>query len=155
MGKFTRTGINRPSTAVAKTIDFGQSQRAEVLEPDLYSLRVDDVKVTSNSTHAGVNTSVILTLTEMTESVAIRSAPLWIDGPNARRGDLAAENRATIKELLEAAGHPTKGNPIELLEKLKGFEFSGELIVDRDASGRPCNRMVSAEQLLKDAGDET
>lgn len=155
MSKFKRKDIQRPSAVAPKSIDFGEGQRAEVLAPDLYPLRIDDVKANVKPVHKGGNTSIVLTITETTENIPIRAAPLWVDGPNARNGDLASDNRATIKELLEAAGQPTKGNPTELLEKLKGFEFTGELILDRDQSGRACNRLVGAERTPKEMADDT
>ena len=73
----------------------------------------------------------------------IASLPLWVDGPNADTGNLAAENQHLIAQLLTLAKLPTVGNVSELIPKLAGLEFDARLVLASDnRTGRSFNAIA-------------
>ncbi len=132
--------VNAPPADI--NIDFGaaSSKIPRVFPPEMY-----DLEITESSVRPGQNGNVlvVLDLVELESGAPVRMSPLWVDGPNAGAGPLAAENQHVIAQLLEAAGLPTSGNVGELIPKLKGLKFTGRLSLPRDdGTGRTSNTLV-------------
>jgi hypothetical protein len=69
--------------------------------------------------------------------------PLWVDGPNAGAGNLAAENRHLVAQLLTLRELPTAGNVNDLIPQLAGLEFDARLVLDPDGrTGRTYNALA-------------
>ena len=74
----------------------------------------------------------------------VNSRPLWVDGPNAGAGHLAAENQHLLAQLLALAGLPTAGKLNELIPKLTGLEFDARLVLATDRrDGRTFNTIAA------------
>jgi hypothetical protein len=128
----------RPTDLVATNIDFGAAsgQVARVFDPEVYTLRIESARVVQNNE----NTLVVLDLIEVESSAHVALQPIWVDGPNANAGRLAAENRHLIAQLLKLAGKPTAGNPRDLIPTLAGLTFDAQLIISPDSrTGRVFN----------------
>jgi hypothetical protein len=146
MKKFIRQkSTNAPADL---TIDFGAAsgQIAQVLDPEVYRLRVESARVIQNSP----NTSIVLDLIEVESGAHIASQPIWVDGPNANSGRLAAENRHLIAQLLNLAGMPSVGNVHELIAGLGGLTFEARLVLAIDRRmGRTFNALA---EIFTDGG---
>src|SRR5262252_6565406 len=117
MKKFSRQ--NRTNTAAPDiAIDFGaaSTQIAQLFDPEIYQLRIESARVIQNNQ----NTLVALDLIEVESGAHVANQPIWVDGPNANAGRLAAENRHLIAQLLALADKPTVGNVHELIPELDG-----------------------------------
>ena len=88
-------------------IDFGgaKDRLPKLLEPGSREVQIQAAAVASKND----NISVILDLLDVETGVRIDNRPLWVDGPKANVGRLAAENRELIARMLELAGKPTSG----------------------------------------------
>jgi hypothetical protein len=140
MKKFVRQKSNRQAPNIE--LDFGAAARkvARVFEPDDYKVRIESARVVSTDTQ---NVLVFLDLIEVQGGGRIASQPLWVDGPNANAGNLVAENRDLVAQLLTLAKLPTVGNVSELIPKLAGLEFDARLILTIDnRSGRSFNAIA-------------
>ena len=88
MKKFVRQkSANLPPVDV--TIDFGaaSAQIARVFDPEIYDLRVESASVVQKNQ----NTLVVLDVVEVESGGKVALQPIWVDGPNADAGRLAAE----------------------------------------------------------------
>jgi hypothetical protein len=141
MKKFTR----KKSGSADINLDFGAAAAkvARVFEPREYRLRIESARVVQN----GQNISVALDLVLAEGGDRVASRPLWVDGPNAGVGPLAAENQNMVAQLLALAGQPKMGNVNALIPKLTGLEFDGRLghVID-SRSGRPYNTLAAIYQ---------
>ena len=140
MRKFVRQKSNG-NDAVDANIDFGAAAAkvARVFEPNEYKLKVQSARVIQSNQ----NVLVALDLVEMETGGRVRWSPLWVDGPNADAGDLAAENQHSIAQLLTLADLPTSGNVGALIPKLAGLEFDARLALAVDGrSGRTHNELA-------------
>ena len=123
MPKFTRQKFgNAPMADI--NLDFGAAAAkvARPFEPGEYRLRIDSARVVQNRRN---NIFVVLDLVMAEGGERVSSQPLWIGGPNAGVGPLAAENRNLVAQLLTLAGQPTTGNVNALIPQLTGLEFDG------------------------------
>jgi hypothetical protein len=141
MKKFVRT---KPTNTAAAdiTIDFGaaSAQIAQVLDPEVYQLRIESARVIQNNQ----NTLVALDLIEIESGAHVANLPIWVDGPNANAGRLVAENRHLIAQLLNLAGKPTAGNVRALIPELAGLTFEAQLALDIDSrTGRSFNAIAT------------
>src|SRR5438045_9764819 len=95
------------SATVATNIDFGaaSAEIARVLDPEVYSLRIEAARVVQRNQ----NTLIALDLIEIESGTRVAMQPIWVDGPNANAGRLASEKKHLIRQLLELAGKPTSG----------------------------------------------
>jgi hypothetical protein len=124
--------------AVPTNIDFGAAsgQIPRVFDPEVYSLRIESARVVQRNQ----NTLIALDLIEVESGAHVAIQPIWVDGPNANAGRLAAENRHLIAQLLELAGRPTTGNVHELIPALAGLTFEAQLTICTDnRTGRVFN----------------
>jgi hypothetical protein len=140
MRKFVRQKPNG-SAAVDANIDFGAAAAkvARVFEPSEYKLKVQSARVIQPNG----NVLVVLNLVEVESGSRIATAPMWVEGPNADAGDLAAENQHLIAQLLTLAKLPTSGNVGELISRLAGLEFDARLVLAVDnRSGRSFNAIA-------------
>ena len=126
------------TAAVATNIDFGaaSAQIARVLDPEVYSLRIESARVVQRNQ----NTLIALDLIEVDSGAQVAIQPIWVDGPNANAGRLAAENRHLIAQLLALAGKPTAGDVHELIPALAGLTFEAQLVFSANSrTGRIFN----------------
>jgi hypothetical protein len=136
------------TAAVATTIDFGAAsgQIASALDPEVYSLRIEAARVVQRNQ----NTLIALDLIEVESGAHVAIQPIWVDGPNANAGRLAAENRHLIAQLLKLAGKPTAGDVHELIPALAGLTFEARLTICTDSrTGRIFNAIGT---ILVDGG---
>ena len=145
MKKFTRqTSGNAPNV----NLDFGAAgaKVARLFEPGEYRLRIDSARVIKNDQ----NVSVVLNLIEMESGSRVDIRPLWVDGPNAGAGDLAAKNQHLVAQLLSLRGLSTKGSVGVLIPQLAGLEFAARLVLAPDNhTGRTYNALAD---IYKDDG---
>jgi hypothetical protein len=147
MKKFLRQRSNN-ALVPDLTIDFGAAAAkiARVFEPGEYRLHIDSARVIQRNE----NVLIVLDLIELDSGGRVDGRPLWVDGPNAGAGYLAAENRHLIAQLLTLADLPTEGNVGTLIPKLAGLEFNARLALAVDnRSGRSYNE--PAEIYLDEA----
>jgi hypothetical protein len=140
MRNFVRQKSNG-NAAVDANIDFGAAAAkvARVFEPSEYKLKVQSARVIQPNG----NVLVVLDLVELESGGRIATAPMWVAGPNADAGDLAAGNQNLIAQLLTLADLPTAGNVGELIPKLAGLEFDARLVLAVDGrSGRTHNELA-------------
>jgi hypothetical protein len=140
MKKFVR---QQPSNTAAAdiTIDFAatSAQIARVLDPEVYNLRIESARAVQKRE----NTFVALDLIEVESGARVANQLIWVDGPNANAGRLAAENRYLIAQLLALAGKPTAGNVHTLIPELAGLTFEAQLILEVDRrTGRSFNAIA-------------
>jgi len=141
MKKFTRPKSGNASTANIN-IDFGAAAAkvARVFEPGEYKLRIESASVVQS----GLNVLVVLDLVLLEDGGRVLTRPLWIEGPNAGVGHLAAENQHLLGQLLTIAGQPTAGNLNELIPHLVGLEFDARLVLATDRrDGRTYNAITT------------
>ena len=148
MKKFVR---QKPynTTPADTTIDFGaaSAQIARVLDPEVYNLRIESGRVVQKNQ----NTLVALELIEVESGAHVATQPIWVDGPNANAGRLAAENRHLIAQLLALAGKPTAGNVHALIPELAGLTFEAQLALAVDSrTGRSFNAIAT---IFTDGGE--
>ena len=139
MRKFVRQKSN--GNAADVNIDFGAAaaKLARTLEPDEYKIRVSSARVIQHNE----NVLVALDLVDRESGGRVDTLPLWVAGPNASVGDLAAKNQHVIAQLLTLAGLPTSGNVGTLIPKLAGLEFDARLALAVDGrSGRTHNELT-------------
>jgi hypothetical protein len=129
MKEFSRQNSGGASNADI-SFDFGAAtaKRARAFEPGDYRLRIESARVIQSNQ----NISVALDLIETESSGRVPSQPMWVDGPNAGRGQLALENQHRIAQLLTLAGQPTAGKVGDLIPRLAGVEFNARLVLDVD-----------------------
>ena len=141
MKKFTRQQSgNTPAADIDIDLGAAAAKVAHVLEPDDYRLRVEAARVVQS----GPNVLVALELALMDGGGRVNSRPLWVDGPNAGAGHLAAENQHLLAQLLALAGLPTAGKLNELIPKLTGLEFDARLVLATDRrDGRTFNTIAA------------
>jgi len=123
-------------------IDFGAAseQVARLFDPEIYTLKIKNAS--ARRSHNG-NFFVVFHLIELKTGGRVSLHPLWVDGPNADAGLLAAENRHVIAQILSGAGLPTSGNAVELIPKLAGHEFVARLVLAPDSrTGRTFNSVA-------------
>jgi hypothetical protein len=135
--KFVR---NEPNHALSNdvTIDFGAAadRIPRTFEPGFYDLQIQSADVIKNND----NTLILLEVVEMQSGNRVATSPIWIDGPKAHVGQLAAENRLLIAKLLHSAGQPTAGKVSELISRLVGAIFEAHLVERVDnRTGRTLN----------------
>jgi hypothetical protein len=119
------------------------AQVAHIFEPGFYQLRIDGARLVMGNAD---NVSVALDLIELAGNALVDSRPLWIDGPNANVGRLAAENQNLLARLLQLAGQNIDGdiNVAEAITKLVGLVFEGRLALETDnRTGRTYNSLVN------------
>jgi len=117
------------------TLDFGAAAAkiARVYEPGEYRLRIESARVIQSNR----NVLIALDLVELESGGRVDTLPLWVAGPNADAGDLAAKNQHIIAQLLTLVGLPTEGNVSVLIPKLVTLEFDARLALAVDGrSGR-------------------
>jgi hypothetical protein len=118
-----------------------------VLDPGVYNLRIESARVVQKNQ----NTLVALELIEVESGADVATQPIWVDGPNANAGRLAAENRHLIAQLLALAGKPTAGNVHALIPELAGLTFEGQLALAVDSrTGRSFNAIAT---IFTDGGE--
>src|SRR6266404_1312203 len=130
------------TAAVATTIDFGAAsgQIPRVFDPEVYSLRIESARVVQRNQ----NTLIALDLIEVESDAHVAIQPIWVDGPNANAGRLAAENRHLIGQLLALAGKPTAGEVHELIPALAGITFEAQITISPDSrTGRIFNAIAA------------
>jgi len=140
MKKFTRqTSGNAPTADV--NLDFGAAgaKVARLFEPGEYRLRIDSARMIQNNQ----NVSAVLNLIEMESGNRVDARPLWVDGPNAGAGDLAAKNQDLVAQLLSLRELPTKGSVGVLIPQLAGLEFNARLVLAPDSrTGQTYNALA-------------
>lgn len=122
-------------------IDFGgaKDRLPHLFEPGSRKVRIELAKVIAKNR----NTSVILELVDVESGKRIDGRPLWVDGPNANVGTLAAQNQRLIAQLLELAGKPTSGAVGTLIPDLAATTFTAVFGVATDnRTGRPYNNLI-------------
>jgi hypothetical protein len=137
MKKFTRQSCGKAPTATLN-LDFGAAatQVAQIFEPGVYTLRIKTACVVQNN----ANISIAIDIIEMESGVRVDTRPIWVDGPNAGVGQLAAANQHLIAQLLTLAGQPTAGNVSTLVPHLSGLAFEARLALNIDhRTGRTFN----------------
>jgi hypothetical protein len=138
MNRFTRP----PSRPAGPTkINFAAAKKAILLDPGVYELQIERGDLVGRNG----NTNVALTITDIATGQIISTKPMWIDGPHARSGDLAEQNRAVIADLLRLAGQPLDGDSATAIAGLAGVRFLGDLGIASDQSGNPFNTLRGAE----------
>jgi hypothetical protein len=140
MKKFVR---QKSSSSVPPdiTLDFGAAATKipRVYEPGEYRLRIESVRIIQSAR----NVLIALDLIELESGGRVDTLPLWVDGPAANAGDLAAKNQHVIAQLLTLAGLPTAGNVSSLIPKLAELEFDARLVLAVDGrSGRTHNELA-------------
>lgn len=148
MKKFVRQ-MKAGTAPVDVTVDFGAAagKIARIFEPGEYKLKIEAARVIAHDQ----NVSIALDLVETESGGRVASRPVWVDGPQAGVGNLAAENQHLIAQLLTLAKLPTSGNVATLIPKLAGLAFNGQLVLAVDnRSGRAFNAIadVFAEEVL-------
>lgn len=138
MNRFTRPPGKPPGSS---QINFSAAKKAILLDPGLYELRIERAEPVGRNG----NTSVALTLTDVASGQIVNTKPMWVDGPNARFGDLAERNRAIIADLLRLAGQPPDGDTTALLKGLAGLQFIGDLGIESDQNANPFNSLRGVE----------
>jgi hypothetical protein len=140
MKKFTRqTSGNAPTADVNLDFAAAGAKVARQFEPGEYRLRIDSARIIQNKQ----NVSVVLSLIEMKSGSRVDIRPLWVDGPNAGAGNLAAENQHLIAQLLTLRELPTAGNVNDLIPQLAGLEFDARLVLAEDRrSGQTYNALA-------------
>jgi hypothetical protein len=147
MKKFVRQTPNN-ATAVETSIDFAAAsdQIAHVLNPGVYTVRIEAARVVQNDQ----NTLVVLELVEVESGKYVAIQPIWVDGPNANTGRLAAENQHLIAQLLRLAGKPTAGKVHGLIPQLAALTFEAQLVLSGNSrTGRTFNAIGT---ILTDGG---
>jgi hypothetical protein len=141
MKRFTRQKSGSAPTADIN-LDFGAAAAkvARVFDPGEYRLRIESARVVQS----GQNVLVTLDLVMAEGGGRVDGRPLWVDGPNAGIGRLAAENQYLLAQLLALGGQPTTGKVNDLIPQLAGLEFDARLAVAIDArSGRTYNTIAT------------
>ena len=133
MRKFVRQKSNGNGADVNLDFSAAANKIARTFEPDEYRIRVESARVIQHNE----NILVALDLVELGTGGRVNNSLLWVSGPNAGVGDLAARNQHIIAQLLMLRGLPTSGNVTTLLEQLAGLEFDARLALAVDGrSGR-------------------
>ena len=140
MKKFTRqTSGNAPPADVNLDFAAAGAKVARLFVPGEYRLRIDSARILKTNQ----NVHVVLDLIEMESGSRVPIRPLWVVGPNAGAGDLAAENQHLVAQLLSHRGLPTAGNVGDLIPQLVGLEFDARLVLDPDGrTGRTYNALA-------------
>lgn len=138
MNRFTRP-IGKPPGSIK--LNFSLAKKTVLLDPGLYELRIERAELVGRQG----NTSIALTLTDIASSQIVSTKPMWVDGPNAKSGDLAEQNQAVIADLLRLAGQPLDGDPAVVLKDVAGLRFLGDLGIENDQNGNPFNSLRGAE----------
>ena len=141
MNRFIRPNRQQANTPGSSQIDFAAAKKPVLLDPGLYPLQLERAELVGRNG----NTSVALTLTDIASGQVVSTRPMWVDGPNARSGDLAEQNRAVIADLLRLAGQPLDGDTQVLLKGLAGLRFMGDLGIESDQNANPFNTLRGAE----------
>ena len=139
MKKFTRQAANQAPDA---ELDFSAAAAkvARVFEPDEYKLRIESARVIQKNQ----NILIALNLIETESGGRVDSRPLWVEGPKANSGTLAAENQQLVAQLLTLAKLPTAVNVSTFIPKLAGLEFDARLVLAVDnRSGRSFNAIAA------------
>ena len=134
MRKFVRQHKSNDKTPPDITLDFSAAAAKIARYMSLVTIGcVSNRRVSSSATEIF---SVVLDLIEESGG-RVDTLPLWVDGPNAGVGDLAARNQHIIAQLLTLAGLPTAGNVGTLIPKLAGLEFDARLALAVDGRSWP------------------
>ena len=140
MNRFIRPNRQQTNTPVSSRIDFAAAKKPVLLDPGLYQLQLERAELVGRNG----NISVALTLTDIDSGQFVSTKPMWIDGPNARSGDLAEQHKAVIADLLRLAGQPLDGDTATAISGLAGLRFQGDLGIASDQSGNPFNTLRAA-----------
>jgi hypothetical protein len=132
-----------PATTSAPDVEinFGgaKDRLPQLFEPGSREVRVEAARVVWKNG----NISIVLELVDVATGMRIYNRALWVDGPNANVGTLAAENRVLIARMLELANKPTAGSVRQLIPELAGLAFTVVLgIATDDRTGRPYNTII-------------
>jgi hypothetical protein len=142
MRKFVRQKSSNGGTAPPDVdINFGAAgaKLPKVFEPNEYRFCIQSARVLESSEII----LIALDLVELESGGRVDGLPLWVDGPNASVGDLAARNQHIVAELLRLAGLPTAGKVGVLIPKLQGLQFAARLALAVDGrSGRVHNELA-------------
>ncbi len=141
MNRFVRPNSQQANAPGSTQINFATAKKPVLLDPGLYPLRLERAELVGRNG----NSSVALTLTDITSGQIVATKPMWVAGPNARFGDLAEQNQAIIADLLRLAGQPLDGDPTALLKGLAGLQFIGDLGIESDQNANPFNSLRGVE----------
>ena len=117
MNRFIRPNRQQTNTPGSSQIDFAAAKKPVLVDPGLYRLQVERAELVGRNG----NTSVALTLTDIASGQVVSTRPMWVDGPNARSGNLAEQHKAVIADLLRLAGQPLDGDTATAISGLAGF----------------------------------
>lgn len=141
MNRFIRPNRQQTNTPGSSRIDFAAAKKPVLLDPGLYQLQLERAELVGRNG----NISIALTLIDIASGQIVSTKPMWVDGPNARSGDLAEQNRAVIADLLRLAGQPLDCNTATAISGLAGLRFLGDLGIASDQNGNPFNSLRGAE----------
>lgn len=141
MNRFIRPNRQQTNTPGSSQIDFAAAKKPVLLDPGLYRLQLERAELVGRNG----NTSIALTLTDIASGQIVSTKPMWVDGPNARSGDLAEQNRAVIADLLRLARQPLDRDTATAISGLSGLRFLGDLGIASDQNGNPFNSLRGAE----------
>jgi hypothetical protein len=146
---------HRSSKAATRKLTVSTDKVAHrvLANPDDYIVIVRNA-VLIEPRHDG-NISVALELADPESGKYFYVRPLWVDGPNAGRGNMAAHNLGIIADLLEVIGIPPtsyKELNDELLARLIGRSFNITLDIDRGNRGGVFNVVVRVNGGVDPAG---
>jgi hypothetical protein len=130
-----REVFRRPGKNDGRELSVAKSttQRPELLDPGQYDVRIEEARLVGSS-HSSGNISVALRLREVDSRAIVDTRPLWIGGPHADRGPMAARNQRIVSDLLAAAGIDDDSFTTftdAVLANLVGKVFAVELGIDR------------------------
>jgi len=144
MKKFVRqTSADSAGNGLKLNLRANAARVARTFEPGFYQLRIDAARLVVARTG---NVSIALDIIEMDSGVLADTRPLWIAGPNATVGRLAAENQALVAQLLELAGQNIDGEIqlADVVPKLVGLTFDARLALATDSrTGRTYNAVAA------------
>ena len=121
------------------------AQRRRVLcDPGVYWGTIEEATLVESARRGG-NVSIALTIRNAGVDVPVLFdlRPLWISGPNAHRGNMAARNFGIVADLLAAAGVAAADSYTELtgdmLGRLRNVTFELRLAAEEGRDGRTFN----------------
>ena len=130
--------MRRPPTSISTSVQQARRSPACLSQANTDFASTPPALIQNNQ-----NVSVVLSLIEMESGSRVDIRPLWVDGPNAGAGDLAAKNQDLIAQLLKLRELPTAGNVGDLIPQLAGLEFDARLVLDPDGrTGRTYNALA-------------
>jgi hypothetical protein len=124
------------------------AQRPELVEPGAYDVLVEEARLVGRP---GSNVSVALKLRTTDTQTIVDTRPLWIGGPHADRGPMAARNQRIVSDLLTAAGIDDDSFTTftdAVLANLVGKVFAVELGIDRGKLASSFNCIARVDGLV-------